>query len=292
LYTLADLMLKLGFGKAAPHRPSSFGESRHVMVHVTIDAQHATPLRRALVRDCAGEPWTIRVTPLHDTSRVRLTLIVPKAAVDGALKRLTDMAPSAEISSLMEIPDSPSDAWRDVMDRSVPRDDSVTSRRPAAQTSTPGMLATLLRAEHVLLGLHVTDRNGLFDAISHFLANRHGLSFADVHACLAAREALGSTALGEGVAVPHGQIDALHQPMVLYIRPDTPVPFDAPDGEPVTDFVTLLVPERATFTHLHLLGEVAEHFCDRRFRELLHQCADADAVCSLFARRSADDFAH
>lgn len=278
---LSDLMSMLGFSRAAPHRHSPSGEARHVMLHVTIDAQHATPLRRALVRDCASEPWTIRVMPLHHTDRVRLTLILPKAAVDGAIRRLTDLAPTAEIGSLLEVPDSPSDAWRDVMNRGA-----------SPQPHATGTLAGLLHPDHVVLGLDLTDREALFNAVSGFVSERHGLPFADVHASLAAREALGSTALGEGVAVPHGQIEALHQAVVMYIRPRSPIPFDAPDGKPVTDVIALLVPERVTFTHLHLLGEVAERFCDHRFREALSRCTDADAVCTRFADFPASDLTH
>ncbi len=100
---------------------------------------------------------------------------------------------------------------------------------------------------------------------------------------LAAREALGSTALGQGVAVPHGQIKGLQEALVLYARPVAPISFDAPDGKPVSDMVVLFVPEWANMTHLHLLAEVAERFCDHRFREQLHACGDPDAVCRLFA---------
>ena len=291
LPTLSDLMLMLGFTKASSHRHSPSGEARHVMVHVTIDAQHATPLRRALVRDCAGEPWTIRVMPLHDTDRVRLTLILPKSAVKGAIRRLTDLAPSAEISSLLEVPDSPSDAWRDMMNRDASPHAYATGR--SASNATPdGMLASLLSAGHVLLGPDLANRDALFDTVGKFVSAQYGLPFTDINACLAAREALGSTALGEGVAVPHGQIEALHQPIALYIRPSQPIPFDAPDGKPVTDVIALLVPERVTFTHLHLLGEVAQRFCDHRFRDSLHRCTNAAAVCRLFAEFPAAGMTH
>ncbi|SAL40048.1 nitrogen regulatory IIA protein [Caballeronia cordobensis] len=295
VHTLSDFMTLLGLSKAAPRKGPMPGGSRHVMVHVTIDAQHATPLRRSLVRDCAGEPWTMRVTPLRDAHRVRLTLIVPKAAIGGAIARLADLAPSAQVSSPLDVPDAPSDAWRNLMDRSVHRG-GETHEHPHEHphdTATPqGTLATLLSADHVLLGADAASRDALFDLIGGFLERRHGLSAQAVSACLAAREALGSTALGEGVAVPHGQLDEAHEPMALYVRPRTPIAFSAPDGKPVSDVIALFVPERVTMTHLHLLGEIAEHFCDQRFRGLLRECSDADAVCRLFAASSANHLAH
>jgi nitrogen PTS system EIIA component len=286
VHMLSDLMTLLGLSKAAPHRNPMTGASRHVMVHVTIDAQHATPLRRSLVRDCAGEPWTMRVTPLRDARRVRLTLILPKTAIGGAIQRLADLAPSAQVSSLLEVPDAPSDAWRHLMDRSVARD-ADTHERHADMETPRGTLASLLSADHVLLGVDARDRDALFDVIGSFLERRHGMPAQAVSSSLASREALGSTALGEGVAVPHGQLDDAHEPMALYVRPRSPISFAAPDGKPVSDVIALFVPERVTMTHLHLLGEIAEHFCDHRFRELLHACNDAEAVCRLFAHSSA-----
>jgi PTS system nitrogen regulatory IIA component len=75
--------------------------------------------------------------------------------------------------------------------------------------------------------------------------------------------------------------------MVLYVRPATPIAFDAPDGKPVTDIVALLVPKWANTTHLRLLADVAERFCDHQFRQQLHACDDAHAVCQLFVEYGA-----
>jgi PTS system nitrogen regulatory IIA component len=119
--------------------------------------------------------------------------------------------------------------------------------------------------------------------LGRFCEQRFGLSAATVIAGLKAREALGSTGLVQGGAVPHGQIKGLRRAMALYIRPATPILFDAPDGNPVADVVVLLVPEWANTTHLHLLADVAQRFCDHHFREQLHACVDAQAVCQLFA---------
>ncbi len=54
------------------------------MLHVTLDAQHTTPFRAALIRDCGDQQWTLRVAPLRDTGRVRLSLYLPKAEVGQA----------------------------------------------------------------------------------------------------------------------------------------------------------------------------------------------------------------
>jgi PTS system nitrogen regulatory IIA component len=258
------------------------------MMHITLDAQHATPLRQALIRDCAGHPWTIRLVPLCGTGRVRLSLYLPKEAVSGAIQRVADLAPTAELGQLFEVPHAPTEAWRDLMHPASP-----PSVDPAGQAddmvSGNDTLAQLLVQDHVLLGLDVTSRESLFVHLGHFCEQRFGLSEAAVIAGLEARESLGSTALGQGVAVPHGQIKGLRRAVTLYVRPKAPIPFDAPDGHAVGDVIALLVPESGTSMHLHLLADVAQRFCDHHFREQLHACVDAQAVCRLFVDYNAPD---
>ena len=91
MHTLAGLRALLASGKTATHRRSHPAPARNVMMHVTLDAQHATPLRQALIRDCAGQPWTIRLVPLYGTDRVRLSLYLPKEAVSGAIQRVAHL---------------------------------------------------------------------------------------------------------------------------------------------------------------------------------------------------------
>jgi nitrogen PTS system EIIA component len=289
LHTLASLRALLISGKpAATHRRPRPAAGRNVMMHVTLDAQHATPLRQALIRDCAGQPWTIRLAPLPGTDRMRLSLHLPKDAVSGAMQRVADLAPTAELGQLFEIPHAPTEAWRDLMHpaSSQGADTTGQSGESAAENDS---IAHLLAQDHVLLGLDAADRESLFVRIGRFCERCFGLPAETVIAGLEAREALGSTALGQGVAVPHGQIKGLRRAITLYVRPATPIPFDAPDGHPVSDVIVILVPEAANGTHLHLLADVAQHFCDHHFREQLHACADAQAVRQLFVDYNAAD---
>ncbi|MFM0056058.1 PTS sugar transporter subunit IIA [Paraburkholderia phytofirmans] len=251
------------------------------MMHVTLDAQHATPLRQALIRDCAGQPWTIRLAQLPGTDRMRLSLYLPRDAVSGAIQRVAHLAPTAELGQLFEVPDTPTDAWRDLINPASQGADPAA--QPDEMAGTKASIAQLLSRDHVLLGLDVTNRDSLFVQLGQVCEQRFALPASTVTAGLHAREALGSTGLGQGVAVPHSQIKGLRRAMALYVRPATPIPFDAPDGNLVADMVVLLVPEWANTTHLHLLADVAQRFCDHHFREQLHACADAQAVCKLFA---------
>jgi PTS system nitrogen regulatory IIA component len=103
-----------------------------------------------------------------------------------------------------------------------------------------------------------------------------------VSASLAAREKLGSTGLGQGVAIPHGRIKGLAQAQGGCVRLAHPVAVDAPDARPVTQVFVLLVPEQATEAHLQLLSELAQMFSERDFRDSLARAPDAAAVRGVF----------
>jgi len=136
-------------------------------------------------------------------------------------------------------------------------------------------IGELLAAEHILLDLDVSHKEQVFEAAQELFGSLQGLTRNQVQHALATREALGSTGLGAGVAVPHARIRGLAQAMLAYMRPRNPIPFDAPDAKPVSDIIVILIPEHATDQHLKLLAEVAEMFQDRRLRERLAACGDS-----------------
>lgn len=143
-------------------------------------------------------------------------------------------------------------------------------------------IADILLPEDILLDLNVNGAATLFDEVGRNMQHWHGLPRVLVAEALGQREAFGSTALGQGVAIPHGRLAGLRQPHAAYVRPRRPMPFGAPDGKPVVDFIVLLVPERATDAHLGILAGVSGLFTDPRFREALHACDDPHAIRALF----------
>ena len=100
---------------------------------------------------------------------------------------------------------------------------------------------------------------------------------------LIARERLGSTGLGHGVAIPHARIKGLKTPLAAVLRLRVPIAFDAPDQEPVGLFVFLLVPEAATQQHLEILAEIAAMLSDRALRDRLASAPDAAALHAAIA---------
>lgn len=111
----------------------------------------------------------------------------------------------------------------------------------------------------------------------------HGLSRALITDSLFARERLGSTGLGHGVAIPHGRIKGLKAPMAAVFQLARAIVFDAPDEQPVQLLIFLLVPEAATQQHLEILSEIAELLSDSGLRESLKSANDAQALHELIA---------
>lgn len=144
-------------------------------------------------------------------------------------------------------------------------------------------IAALLTADNILINLDVANKDQLFLAVIDCLKDRPGLSELQLIDHLKAREKLGSTALGAGVAVPHARVTGLSQALAVYVRPRAPIPFEAPDGKPVVHVVVIFVPEHATHAHLRLLAGVSELFQDSRFKEKLSACNDALSVSQLFS---------
>lgn len=135
-------------------------------------------------------------------------------------------------------------------------------------------LAQILPPAHVQLDVDVSSKKRAFEYAGLLFENRLGLNRATVTDNLFARERLGSTGLGEGVAIPHGRIKGLKQPSAALIRLRQPIAFEAPDNAPVSLLVVLLVPESATAKHLELLSTIAEMLSDPALRADLQQMTD------------------
>lgn len=150
------------------------------------------------------------------------------------------------------------------------------------------LVAKLLPPANVLLDLPVSSKKRLFEQVGLLFENNHGIARSLVFDSLFARERLGSTGLGQGVAIPHGRIKGLKDALGAFVRLGQPVPFDAPDGKPVNLLFVLLVPEQATDKHLQILSELAQMFSDRALREAMAAAADAGALHQLIATWQPD----
>lgn len=134
----------------------------------------------------------------------------------------------------------------------------------------------LISQESVLPDVRTSSKKRLLEVISQALArNNEDLNPREVFESLCARERLGSTGLGKGVAIPHGRVSGSSRVQAVFIRLAKPLAYDAVDGQPVDLLFALAVPENCNSDHLKLLSEIAEKFSDA---ELLDQLRTADGA--------------
>jgi PTS system nitrogen regulatory IIA component len=137
------------------------------------------------------------------------------------------------------------------------------------------LITPLLKPVNVLADFETTSKKRLFEQAGQMFLDSDGVSAAEVFDSLFSREKLGSTALGYGIAIPHGRIKHLKETACAFIRLKTPTDFDAPDNQPVDLVFILLAPAAATDLHLQILGELAAMFSDEDFRARLRAAPDA-----------------
>jgi PTS system nitrogen regulatory IIA component len=139
----------------------------------------------------------------------------------------------------------------------------------------------LLTIDDIRLDLDVASKADVLAEIASLLAARNGLSRTQILESLAAREALGSTGMGHGVAIPHARTNRCSMPAAVFVRTRVPIDFGAPDGKPVSVFLGLIVPDQATERHLLILATAAAMFSDKAFRERLRSAGDPEAIREL-----------
>jgi PTS system nitrogen regulatory IIA component len=150
--------------------------------------------------------------------------------------------------------------------------------------SVVNRLAAVLEAQDVKVDVPAESTPALFGEAALLLKHHSWAgALSTVTDTLLERERLASTCLGHGVAIPHGRLKELKTAVAGVIRVREPLPFGGPDDEPVTLFIFLFVPERATQSDLEILGEIAEMLSDKDVRERLTQAGDATDVYATIA---------
>ncbi len=146
------------------------------------------------------------------------------------------------------------------------------------------LISDLLSPEKIHCDIHCSSKKRLLELISEELArNNEANSQREIFESLCARERLGSTGLGKGVAIPHGRIKGIDHVEVSFIRLNKPLPFDSVDGEPVDLLFALAVPETCGEDHLKLLAQVAELFGDPELLEELRAAESQGELLKLLS---------
>lgn len=133
-------------------------------------------------------------------------------------------------------------------------------------------LDTILPPERTLFAVPGGSKKRVLEFFSTFIAqNIPSLDCQEVFSRLVGRERLGSTGIGQGVAIPHARSPHCKEPIASFLKLAEAIDFDAVDGEPVDLIFVLLVPEQADDAHLTLLGQVAGIMNDAATRTALRR---------------------
>ncbi len=142
----------------------------------------------------------------------------------------------------------------------------------------------LLSPNRILAGVRISSKKRLLELISVTLAKKNkNLSSREIFESLCTREHLGSTALGNGVAVPHGRISGTKDVEALFLQLAKPLPFDADDGKPVDLLFSLVVPEQSTEDYSKLLASIVHRFSNSEILEPLRNAVDANEIWQLLS---------
>lgn len=143
-------------------------------------------------------------------------------------------------------------------------------------------IADLLTPERVVPKAEITSKKRALEFLSTLIADScPDLDQAEIFSSLLGREKLGSTGLGNHVALPHGRISRNRPAVGAFVTTAEPVDFDAIDDQPVDLLFALVVPEESTDEHLLILAQLAEMFRDEAFCQRLRQTTDPAALLEL-----------
>src|SRR5438046_5944216 len=149
------------------------------------------------------------------------------------------------------------------------------------------MITDLVAPEAILPALKVNSKKQALQELAARASVLNGQNERAIFEVLLQREKLGTTAVGYGVAIPHGKLPKLNKLFGLFVRLERPIDFEALDGQPVDLIFLLLAPEAAGADHLKALARGARLLRDGDIARKLRESHDADALYSLLAIRSA-----
>ncbi|MGE0402574.1 MAG: PTS sugar transporter subunit IIA [Kofleriaceae bacterium] len=149
-------------------------------------------------------------------------------------------------------------------------------------------IVDLIKRDMVVPALNATDKRGILEELAAYMSGHHArIDRAALSKVLIEREQLASTAIGEGVAIPHGKLGSVGEIVACLGRAPTGVEFDSMDGQPTYLFFVLVAPESSTGAHLKALARISRVFKDPEFRKRLLAAPDAEAMYQVVSDEDA-----
>jgi len=148
-------------------------------------------------------------------------------------------------------------------------------------------IADLLSPEAVISHLKASGKKQVLQEMAHKAAGLTRLPERRIYETLSEREKLGSTGMGQGIAIPHGRVPGIEKMTGVFAQLDQPVDFDAMDDQPVDLVFLLLAPEGAGADHLKALARVSRLLRNQSVCEKLRAASQAAALYALLTEPSA-----
>ncbi len=153
-------------------------------------------------------------------------------------------------------------------------------------------IGELLAPERVQCNGEATSKKRALELLSNMLAGATPrLSQGEIFDSLLGRERLGSTGLGNGIAIPHGRLSGTDEAIAAFMKVEKGIDYDAPDRQPVDLLFALIVPEASTEEHLQILAQLAEMFANETMAKQLRECNTAEALLNRFREWKTSDAA-
>ena len=158
----------------------------------------------------------------------------------------------------------------------------MTQAAHSDEVKDTGPLQGLLNRERVAANVKVSSKKRMLEELAELLSRQlPGMDQHTVFSTMNERERLGSTGIGHGIALPHGRLNGIQEPIAAAMKLHQPLNFDAIDDQPITLVVGLLVPAEATDQHLRILSDLAGAFSDTDFRRAVSEASNADTLFNL-----------
>ena len=151
-------------------------------------------------------------------------------------------------------------------------------------------IASLLPHDNVVANLDASSKKRVFEQVGILFENHQSVARSTVYDALFAREKLGSTGLGQGIAIPHGKSDCINKLVAAFGVSRSGVQFDSLDGEPAHLFFLLVAPEDAAGPHLKALARISRLLKDKHFRDSLQNAIDEKQLVKIM--RDEDERRH
>lgn len=146
------------------------------------------------------------------------------------------------------------------------------------------IISDIISLDRTQCSVDCHSKKRIFEVISEIaLKQLPQLDQAEVLASLLNREKMGSTGIGNGIAIPHGRIKGINQIMAIIVTTDEPIEFDAIDDKPVDIFFAILVPAEAADTHLKALAGIAKKLSNKEIVKAIRNAENKNDIVAALA---------